>query len=330
MLPLPDFQLHTPQSLTEAVQLLQQLGPAARILAGGTDLLVNMKHRFNDAEHLVHLGAIDALHHITHHPDGAFSLGASVSLASLRDSPLIQQHLPALAMAAGGVASPQLQNMGTLGGNVCLDTRCVYINQTYFWRQALGFCLKKDGTECHVVKGGQLCVAAQSSDTVPALLIYDATVEILGPNGTRILPLEDLYKKDGAQHLTLEPGELLTRVHVPPQHHDLRATYLKHRTRASIDFPVLSIAAAVRLDHQGHCHDVRVASTCMGSRPRRIARLDKLAQGQPFNDALIDEIAAQTAKQLNPLDNLLADKAWRKAMIPVFTRRALHALAEQP
>ncbi len=323
MLTLPSFEMITPESLDEAIGLLAEHAGRARVIAGGTDLLVNMKHRVSEPEVLINLQRVPGLNGVCLELDGGLSVGAMTPLAHIRDSEAVRGHSPALAQAAGLVASPQIQNMGTLGGNLCLDTRCVYINQTYFWRQALGFCLKKDGDLCHVIKGGQRCVAAQSSDTVPPLMILMAEVEIVGPDGLRRAPVESLYKKDGASHLTLAPDEIVTRVFIPRPAAGLRTTYQKYRVRQAIDFPVLSLAFGIVVDDQDRCTQVRAAATCMGSFPRRINKIEHLGGDVPLSDDAIDAIADQCQRQINPLDNITIDAAWRKTMIPTLTRRAL-------
>src|SRR5690606_303743 len=196
MLPLPLFQHHAPASLDEAIALMAQLGDKARLVAGGTDLVPNMKHGLVEPEHLVSLSRLTELRGIARR--GAFlEIGAMTTIQTVADDPLVRREAPALAEAASLVAGPHHRRMGTLGGNVCLDTRCVYYNQTYFWREALGFCLKKDGTQCHVVASGKNCVAAASNDTAPALMALDGTICLAGPEGSREVAANDFYVADG-------------------------------------------------------------------------------------------------------------------------------------
>src|SRR6202158_3845831 len=198
MLTLPAFEHHTPRTLEEAVGLLSRYPDQVKILAGGTDLIPNMKHRLFSPAHLGRLSGIDGLKRLRLEGD-VLSIGAMSTLAQITSDANVRNHLPSLAKAASQVAGPQLREMGTLGGNLCLDTRCVYYNQTYFWRKALGFCLKKDGTACYVVPAGRRCVAAASNDTAPVLMTLGATVRVSGPRGARDIPILDFYLSDGIE-----------------------------------------------------------------------------------------------------------------------------------
>src|SRR5215469_13797965 len=228
MLTLPPFEYHAPTTLDEAISLLERFRGRVKVIAGGTDLLPNMKHRLFTPPHLVALREIEGLDSIGE-DDGMIHLGAMSTIARLAEDPLVKSRLPSLADAASQIAGPQLREMGTLGGNLCLDTRCVYYNQTYFWRKALGFCLKKDGTVCHVVQGGQRCVAAASNDTVPVLMTLNARVRALGSNGLREIPIAELYVPDGIVNTVLAPEELVVEVRVPRPEGRLMAGYQKLR-----------------------------------------------------------------------------------------------------
>src|SRR5205823_5464081 len=214
MLTLPPFQYHAPKTLADAVALLSRHSGDVKVVAGGTDLIPNMKHRLFTPAHLVSLGSISGLDFVREE-GGALRLGAMLTIANLARHARVKELFPSLTAAAEQIAGPQLREMGTLGGNLCLDTRCVYYNQTYFWRKALGFCLKKDGTVCHVVKAGKKCVAAASNDTAPVLMTLGATVSLLGPGGTRQVLLSDFYLPDGIVNTVVAPNELVTEVNVP-------------------------------------------------------------------------------------------------------------------
>src|SRR5580698_5687710 len=201
MLPLPIFDFHRPRTLEEAIRLLADLGPKAQIIAGGTDVLPNMKQGLFEPEHVVSVARLEELRGIALVDGGsAIAIGAGMKLAEIAGSLLVQRTAPALAEAAGLVGGPHHRAMGTLGGNICLDTRCRYYNQTYFWRKSLGYCLKKDGTVCHVVKGGAKCVAAASNDSAPALIALEAELLLLGPKGERTVPALDFYTADGIKN----------------------------------------------------------------------------------------------------------------------------------
>src|SRR5690606_19430353 len=214
MLPLPLFQHHAPRTLAEAIGLMSELGDRARLVAGGTDLVPNMKHGLVEPEHLVSLRGVRELEGIEETGDH-LEIGAMTTIQTVADDPRVRRWAPALAEAASLVAGPHHRRMGTLGGNVCLDTRCVYYNQTYFWREALGFCLKKDGTKCHVVASGKNCVAAASNDTAPALMALDGTICLAGPEGSREVAANDFYVADGIANTVRKPGEIVTKIRVP-------------------------------------------------------------------------------------------------------------------
>jgi 4-hydroxybenzoyl-CoA reductase subunit beta len=326
MLRLPPLAVHQPETVDAAVALLAKLGEAARPLSGGTDLLPNLKLAMTRADHLVSLRRLPELTGVT--SDGTeLTLGAATRLADLASDPLVEAHLPALAHAAGRIASPQIRRMGTLGGNLCLDTRCRYINQSELWREALGGCLKSHGHECHVVPGGQGCVAALSSDTVPALIAYGAEVTTLGPEGVRRFPLAELYGTDGTHHVRLQPGEVLTSVRVPVPGPQTRVAYRKWSVRKSIDFPLVSVA--VRLDVDGdRLANGLLAVGVLGPRPR-VLPLAKLA-GRALDEALANELAQMVFDRARPLPNVPYDAEYRRERLAVEVRRAVRQLLAMP
>jgi 4-hydroxybenzoyl-CoA reductase subunit beta len=326
MLPLPLFQHHAPQSIEEAVGLLGDLGDRAQIIAGGTDLLPNMKHGLFEPEHVISLGRIDELDAIIEDEEGRLVIGAMTRLHTIAESEVVQRIAPALAEAAGLVGGPHHRRMGTLGGNVCLDTRCVYYNQTYFWREALGFCLKKDGTECHVVASGKNCVAAASNDSAPALMVLDADIMLVGPAGRRTLAADDFYTTDGIYNTVKRKDELVTFVRIPARPRG-KSAFEKIRRRGAIDFPLLN--CAVRADHaeDGRLEALDMVVSTLAARPKRIkaaARLDAAALPDgALTDAVIGELAEAAFKQCKPLTNIVDDPAWRRDMVRVVARRAL-------
>src|SRR5438093_12632503 len=214
MMTLPDLTVLRPASVAEAVEALRA-NPGARLLAGGTDIVPNLKYGMYDTRHLVALRGLSRELRYVREESGDVLLGALCNLEELAHSEVVKARLPALADACRQIAGPQLRRMGTLGGNLCLDTRCVYINQTYFWRSALGFCLKKDGSLCHVVAGGQRCVAAASNDTAPALMTLGARLVIEGPEGRRVVPVDEFWVADGIWNKKLGPSEILVEVEIP-------------------------------------------------------------------------------------------------------------------
>ncbi len=329
MLRLHPYVYHRPRRLAEALELLKEHSGDVLPIAGGTDLVPNMKHGLFAPGHLVALKGIDELYGIEER-DGELAIGAAESLTSVASHPLVNGHFPALAHAASLVAHPMIRNQGTLGGNICLDTRCTYYNQTHFWRRALGFCLKKDGDVCHVVEGGTNCVAAHSADTPPILMALGAEIDIASADGRRSLPLSNFFTADGTWNKRLERHELVTQVRLPLPSPKLRATYTKVRERKSVDFPLLSIALAIELADADVMESISLVVAALGAKPRVIGGLDKVAVGKKPTTGVIDEVAAQAHRQCNPLDNIIVEIEWRRAMVPVYVRRSFDTILAEP
>lgn len=335
MLRLPSFEVIAPETLEEAVAALAR--PGARVIAGGTDLLPNVKHRLDAPPRLVSVQRIADLRGIVRGPD-AVVIGAAVTLAELSADPDIAALFPSLAQAAGAVASPPIRNMATIGGNVHLDTRCRYVNQSAFWRSAIHGCLKADGEVCHVVPGGQRCVAAMSADCVPALITLDAEIALVGARGRRTVRLADYYRNDGTAHIKKGADEIMSEVRLPIPTGPTRATYVKWTVRQSIDFPLLSVALRFDLasssgDSVGELGDARrakiaAAKVCVGvlnARPR-VLPTDRLIGRELGDDAVIDELCASIYQRCRPLENVPYEAPYRRKMLPVYTRRAMMQL----
>ena len=341
MLRLPPYRYHRPATLGEAVSLLARFGEDALPIAGGTDLVPNMKHRLFTPAHVVSLNGIDAMRGISI-VNGAHAassnggsprergswlrIGALETLAGVSSHPLVRRRHEGLAEAAGLVAGPQLRNMGTIGGNVCLDTRCTYYNQTEFWRGALGYCLKKDGTICHVTRVGRKCVAAHSADTPPNLIALDAMLLLAGPDGTREIAAADFFVTDGILNTRRGRDEILTEIRIPVVE-ERRSAYRKLRQRNSIDFPLLSVAVAADFAEDGTVAGLTGVVSALGARPRVLAGWRKMATGQRLSGDLIEALAGRARSQCRPLDNIIVDPEWRRAMVPVFVKRALEEVA---
>ncbi len=326
MLRLPRFTYHRPTTVEEAVHLLAEHGTDAMPISGGTDLIPNMKHRLFTPSHLVALKGIAELSGIRIAPDGALEIGAAETLTAVAESGLVRAELPALARAAAHIAGPQHRNAGTLGGNLCLDTRCTYYNQTEFWREALGYCLKKEGTVCHVTKVGAKCVAAHSADTPPVLMTVDAEVRIQGVDGVRTVAVQDFFVADGIRNSVREPGEILTTIRVPPDRlrsAGVRTGYAKLRERESIDFPLLTVAVSGQFDDEERVTALAGVVTGLGSRPKSLTRWEELALGRSLDNEVVHALSARAHQQCSPLENQIVDPEWRKAMVPVMVKRAL-------
>jgi 4-hydroxybenzoyl-CoA reductase subunit beta len=318
MLRMQPFTLVNARSYAEA---LAAWTPEAMYVAGGTDLLPNLKHGLFAPKTVISLAGIGGGVHVGEN----IRIDAGVTLAALAAHPTIRSVLPPLAQAAGLVAGPQIREMGTIGGNVLLDTRCLYYNQTEFWRRSLGYCLKAEGTWCHVVGGPKTCVAAQSSDTVPVLLALDATLELLGPTGLRTLPIRDLYRFNGMDHLTLAKGELLTAITIAPPA-GLRGSYQKLRTRDSIDFPQLGVAIVGSWDGPVPSALTLVIGAA-NPQPKPVRGLEPFL-GVPMDAERAAAVADLVFKQTRPQESVHGDAGWRRQMAAVFTRRGLLALAD--
>jgi 4-hydroxybenzoyl-CoA reductase subunit beta len=312
-------------TVDEAVSLLGEYGDQALPVSGGTDLVPNMKHRLFEPKHLVALKGVDALKGI-YEDGGWLRIGAAETLTAVASSPVVRARFPALADAAGHVAGPQLRNMGTIGGNLCLDTRCTYYNQTEFWRGALGYCLKKDGTVCHVTRVGKKCVAAHSADTPPVLMVLDAVAVLAGPGGRREVPVRDFFVADGIANSRREPGEIVTEVRIPLASAGRRAAYAKLRQRQAIDFPLLTVAVAADLEGDGTVRSIEGVVTALGSRPKELSGWREITEGRRLDDEVVAELAARAHQQCHPLENIIVDPEWRRAMVPVYVRRALEKL----
>ncbi|WP_428265556.1 FAD binding domain-containing protein [Haliangium sp.] len=342
MLRLPQFDVVAPRTVAEAVAALAR--PGARLVAGGTDLLPNLKHRLDSPPVLVSLRRVAGLDEVERVAGAAeaatatddpehLRIGAGVTLSALSEHPLVREHLPSLARAAGLVASPNIRNMATIGGNVHLDTRCRYVNQSDFWRSAIGGCLKSEGDVCHVVPGGKNCVAAMSSDCVPVLITLDAAAVLVGPDGTREVALADYYGTDGVSHIAKRADELMTELRVPLPRGPRRAGYAKWTVRHSIDFPLVSVALRFDLDGPGPDAVIQTAKACVGvlnARPRLVKRTESLTGKRLDDPAVTETLCTLIAKQCKPLENVPYEAPYRHKMLPVYTRRAMQALLAEP
>ena len=323
MMRLPLFAFRAPTTLEEAARILHGEGPSAMALAGGTDLLPNMKRRQQVPRTLLSLRGIEALHETQFGESGA-RLGACLTLSDIAADPRFRNGATALAQAAGSVATPQIRNMATLGGNLCLDTRCNYYDQNYEWRKAINFCMKKDGVTCWVAPRSPKCMAVSSTDTAPALMALGARVRLVSQSGDREISLADLYNNDGMNYLHRKPDEILAEV-VLDSMHGWRSTYWKLRRRGSFDFPVLSVAAAVRVA-DGVIEDARIVIGSVASRPLIAGEAAKLLLDRALTDEVIAEAAALAARIAKPLDNTDFDMSWRKKVTAEFVTYALREL----
>jgi 4-hydroxybenzoyl-CoA reductase subunit beta len=310
--------------LEEAARILDGEGTQAMPLAGGTDLLPNMKRRQQVPKTLMSLRYIEELSHIRIEHSGS-QLGACVTLADIAADMRFRKGLTALAQAASLVATPHIRNMATLGGNLCLDTRCNYYDQNYEWRKAIDFCLKKDGDTCWVAPGSPKCMAVSSTDTAPALIALGARVRLVSRTGEREVLLADLYNNDGLDYIKRKPNEILAEVLVDSRH-GWKNTYWKLRRRGSFDFPVLSVAAAARISESGVIEDARIVIGSAASRPLVAVDAATFLVGRALNAESIAEAAVLAARIAKPLDNTDFDMSWRKKVTGEFVTCALREL----
>jgi 4-hydroxybenzoyl-CoA reductase subunit beta len=363
---LPEFKLLRPRTVEEAVEMLgKHSSPltlaepntklargGVQICAGGTDLLPSMRQKLFEPEYLLDLRGVSELRGIRVQEDGSVTIGALTTLSAIEDSTLIAERYPVLREAARTVASPLLRNMGTIGGNICLDTRCLWYNQSAAWRTSCGFCIKKDGDLCHVAPGGKACWAAFSGDTPPALLCLEAEVEIASPHpspkegervghpgerlghptqdraqsGVRRVPISELYTSVGDARLKIAKNEILTQVILPAKSAGWRGAYLKLRMRGSIDYPLAGVAVAVKAN--GKIEAARVALTAVNPAPVLVKRVEEALVGKAVSEvtdnviAEIGELAARTAK---PLTTSALTPEYRREIVRVYARRALMA-----
>src|SRR5437667_7012774 len=266
MLRLPPFRYLGPRRLDEAAEMLEQEGEQAMLVAGGTDLYPNMKRRQFTPPVLIGLRSLAELKHINGSPEQGMRVGAGVTLTSLAEYPALMQYYPALATAAGSVSTPQLRNMGTIGGNIFLDTRCNYYNQTEFWRQSIGYCMKKDGDVCLVAPGSPRCWAISSADTAPVLVSLNAQARLVSVRGERLVAVRELFRDDGMYPYTRASDEILSEIILPPAD-GWRSVYLKLRRRGSFDFPILGVAVALRTAGDSTVTDAHITLGAVASYP---------------------------------------------------------------
>jgi len=327
MLRLPEFSYLRPKSVKEAVGLLTDLGSEGMAVAGGTDVYPKMKRGQFTPRYLVSLKDLPGLKGIRPRTKEGMWIGAGETLTAVGQISAIQRLFPALAHAAASVSTLQLRNVGTIGGNLFVDTRCNYYDQTFFWRQAAGFCIKKDGDICLVAPKSKICLAVFSSDTSPVLCSLGAQATLVGPKGERRVPLADLYRNDGIDTFIKDGDELLKGIMIPRTAFGTRNVYLKLRRRGSFDFPVLGVAAAMKLDNQGTCLSARIVLTAVASSPQVVDQAQGLLEGKKIDRETIDAAAELSMRVSHPVDNTDLDYWYRKRMTRVYVRRALAQLA---
>ncbi|HTG86178.1 MAG TPA: FAD binding domain-containing protein [Pyrinomonadaceae bacterium] len=324
MMRLPKFEYHVPRTVAEAVRIMGDSGPAGQFVAGGTDLYPNMKRRQQMPKSVISVMRLAELNQITGDGASGLRIGASVILTDIVEHPLINRDYPVVAKAARMISTPLLRNMGTIGGNLLLDTRCNYYDQNYEWRKGINFCLKKDGDICWVAPGSSKCWAVQSSDLVPVMVAIGAKLRFVSTLGERLIDAAGLYNDDGIDYLRKRPDELLVDIQLPPTN-GWRASYQKLRRRGAFDFPVLGVAAWIKSNDQ-MVTDAKVVLGAIAPSPVEIREAAAALTGQPLDEDSIQAAAEAAYIKARPLDNTDFVYQWRKQMARQYTLRALRDL----
>ena len=337
MLRLPKFRYLHPKSVAEAVKMIADYGPEAMFVAGGTDLYPNMKRRQQTPKVVIGLAHLDKLRRVQGKPQTGLVLGAGLTLNEVVEDRRVLKKYPAVAQAAELISTPLLRNMGTIGGNLLLDTRCNYYNQNYEWRKAINFCMKKDGEICWVAPSSPRCWAVQSSDCAPVMVAIGAKVKLVSSSGAhvteRLISAAELYNDDGIQHLNKRPDELLTEIHLPAvdaNGNGWRATYWKLRRRGSFDFPVLGVAAWLRMAGDGTVEAAKIILGGVGSHPIKATASEQAILGKKLTEETIEQAAASAYPTAKPLDNTDFAMSWRKDMARYYVAGTLRELAGLP
>ncbi|MFQ5343725.1 MAG: FAD binding domain-containing protein [Anaerolineae bacterium] len=326
MLRLPEFTYHNPTSLDEACSLLAEYGANAMVVAGGTDLFPKMKRRQMTPEQVIGLRGVRELYGVKQGQDRSWRIGSMAHIADLARNRRLAADYPALTTAAGYVASPQIRNAATIGGNLCVDTRCTYYDQTEHWRKSINYCLKKDGDTCWVAPGSPRCWAVSSSDTAPVLVALDATLRLVSATGERTIPVADLFGAEGIDYMAgKRHDEIIADIFLPPAD-GRKSHYFKLRRRGAWDFPILGVAISFKLDEAQRVADARVVLGAVESSPVRATAAEAALAGQPLTDEVIEQAAALCRKPARPLDNTDLTLYYRSQMVPVHVRRVLEGM----
>src|SRR5215218_8108856 len=326
MMRLPKFEYHVPQTITEAVRIRGEAGPAGQFVAGGTDLYPNMKRRQQTPLSVISVMRLPELNQITGDGKSGLRIGASVTLTEICEHPIINRDYPVVAKAARTISTPILRNMGTIGGNLLLDTRCNYYDQNFEWRKGINFCLKKDGDVCWVAPGSSKCWAVQSSDLVPVMVAVGARLRLVSTVGDRLVEARGFYNDDGIDYLRKRPDELLAEIHLPPAA-GWRAVYKKLRRRGAFDFPVLGVAARIDGEEGGAVESASVVLGGISPAPLEVEAAGRALEGLPLGEETMRAAAEACYLRARPLDNTDHLMNYRKQMARPFVLRALQELA---
>lgn len=324
---LPKFEHLAPKTLDEACNMLAQNKGKAKLNAGGTDILVSMKQRVKTPEYLINLKGIPGLNYINFDAKDGLKVGCLITHRDIMNSSIVKEKYPMLAHASAEVGATQIQYMGTIGGNLCLDTRCWYYNQSHWWRKSREACFKLGGNLCHVVLGGADCYAAYQGDTAPAFIALGAKVKLVKKGTERTIALADLYTQDGKKPQAIEDDEILTEIQVPVPQKKSGAHYEKLRLRGAIDFPLVAAAVSLTLT-DGKCQDAKVVINAVGSGPKEISKAANALKGKEITDEVIQEAMEAAYTEAHPVKNMTSSPTYRKKMVRIMVKRAANKALE--
>jgi 4-hydroxybenzoyl-CoA reductase subunit beta len=328
---LPEFNLVQPRSLVEACSVLREHDRKAAILAGGTVLMVALRYRLGKPEVVIDLKGLPTLDYVSRNEDGGLSIGSMVTLKTLEKSPLVLKEYTFLAHAVQLVAIPPIRHKATIGGNLCLDTRCIYYNQSEFWRSGQEACFKRGGNICHAVQKGRRCQAVYQGDLGPVLLALGAEVKIATANAEKIIPLAEFFTGRGEKPNVLKPGEILVEVRIPPSGDGVTGVYEKLRVREGMEFPTVGVAVRVKKNRNGVIEQAKLVLGAVGSSPIEVSHAGQLLEGHKPTDELLQSVSREAMDKAQPVGNLAMNTSYRKKMVGVLVKRGLRrALAMAP
>ena len=326
---LPHFEYVKAVTLEEGLDALTKYGKNARVLAGGTDLLINMKYRVVRPEIIVGIKSIPDLSSISTDNKGTTSIGAGVTLSDLASHTSLAEEFPAFNLAVKSVASKHIRNMASIGGNICLDTRCWYYNKSKLWRDSKEVCNKRGGRQCHAIKGSERCHAINSSDTAPVLIVLDARVKVAKKGDERVIPIKDFFKDNGAQPTALEPEAMITSLIIPKATEGSRTIFIKVTTRKGLDFATGNIAAKIQKNGEG-LKDLSLVVGSIASVPIMLKKAAQVVMDSGLTDASIEMAALTARSELGTLTNLFSSAGYKRHLAEVLVKRALTELSNSP
>ncbi|MEE8205267.1 MAG: xanthine dehydrogenase family protein subunit M [Dehalococcoidales bacterium] len=329
MMRLPKFERLLPSSVAEACQMLNQHKNEAEPIAGGSDILVSMKQRVITPKYLVDLTTIPNLDYLSYDDKKGLRMGPLTKIIKLARDAKVAEKYPAIAQAAASVGANQHQFMGTIGGNICLDTRCWYYNQSSFWRKSRAPCIKFNGDTCYIATASKVCVAVYSGDLAPSLIALGAEIKLSSPKGERVIPLSQLYSGDGKVYLTKEKDELVSEINLPPPPAKSCSAYMKLRMREAIDFPMMGVAVNVALSN-GKCSQARVVLNTVASAPVLASDASSHLVGKELTTEVIQAAAEKAYREAKPISDTGGCPAvYRKKIVRVYTKRTLEQVVSK-